>query len=217
MYRTVTAIALSLAFWPLPAAGQAPTASDGYGAAWYRAEGWSGEYPNGFTMVENARLTLRESPNLSAPATVACEFPVTATYHPWNEARVASDGLQFLSFTRIQDYEITAPLEAVVYDDAAVEKLVNFAPGERWTFLLYHAEGYFLMRYRDVEYQAGQELFEVSKPLGREFEPADSYHEWLGMTCDGRTGWLFRAEIEGNPAFGGPNITEYGIALDASR
>ncbi len=47
----------------LPAVGAAGPAFS-YDASWYKARGWSGEYPDGFTMAADVTLNIRGSPDL---------------------------------------------------------------------------------------------------------------------------------------------------------
>jgi hypothetical protein len=91
------------------------TASEGldrptsqYDASWYRANGWSGEYPDGFTMTGNVTTKIRGSLNLDAPKSISCMLRKGATYHQWNKRRVSSDRLEFTSFTKIETYELDA-------------------------------------------------------------------------------------------------------------
>src|SRR5215470_12579568 len=77
-----------------------------YDASWYRANGWSGEYPDGFTMASNVATKIRGSLNLDAPKIISCVLRKGATYHQWNKKRVISDRLEFISFTKIMTYEL---------------------------------------------------------------------------------------------------------------
>src|SRR6267154_4009891 len=83
-----------------------PTAK--YDASWYKANGWSGEYPNGFTMASNVTTKIRGSLELDAPKSISCVLRKGATYHQWNKKRVISDRLEFISFTKIETYELDA-------------------------------------------------------------------------------------------------------------
>src|SRR5258708_39999980 len=79
-----------------------------YDASWYRANGWSGEYPDGFTIVSNVTTTIRGSLKSDAPKSISCVLRKGATYHQWNKKRVISDRLEFISFTKIETYELSA-------------------------------------------------------------------------------------------------------------
>ncbi len=76
-----------------------------YDASWYKANGWSGEYPYGFTMAKDVTVTIRESLDPNAPKTISCQLKKGANYHQWNRKRIQSDQLDFISFTKIQTYE----------------------------------------------------------------------------------------------------------------
>src|SRR5450759_3137930 len=78
-----------------------------YDASWYKATGWSGEYPNGFTMATDVSINIRASLNSDAPKSVPCLLREGATYHQWNKKRVASDRLEFVSFTKIVSHELS--------------------------------------------------------------------------------------------------------------
>jgi hypothetical protein len=49
-----------------------------YDASWYRANGWSGEYPDGFTMASNVTAKIRGSLYLDAPKSIACVLRAVA-------------------------------------------------------------------------------------------------------------------------------------------
>lgn len=207
-------LVLAAAIFAAAATGVHAQSVQSYGDEWYRAEFWSGEYPGGFTVLKDTTLMLRPELLPSAEKTVACDLRAKATYHPWNPARALSDGLRFVSFTEIDELEIAAPLDAVLYggaDDA--EKTVTFAPGARWRYLAYYAEGTFLMEYEGEQYTGDQSLFEASKPVKPN---AGRYEEWLRINCPNNTwGWLFMPDlVTDDVTFRGPNIGEYGTASD---
>ncbi len=227
-HRTVLAALLASALLTFDVAAQAPPnpppnplgqvfePREYYGDGWYRSDGWGGEYPTGFTVLAATTLELRGSPDPRVAASIPCAFAPKTTYHPWNQPRVASDGLEFITFTRKEDFVLTAPFSVEVYDNAGAAKTLDLKPGDRWTFLAYIGEGYFVMGYDGVEYQAGQDLIEQSRSAGPEYPPEESTDEWLGLACQGGTvGWLLMGEIVDLPAFGPPNITGYGDAADA--
>src|SRR5260370_15862867 len=91
----------------LPAVGAAGPAFS-YDASWYRARGWSGEYPDGFTMAADVTLNIRGSPDSDAPKSMSCVLRKGSTYHQWNKKRAGSDRLEFISFTKIATYELKA-------------------------------------------------------------------------------------------------------------
>jgi len=211
--RTISMAAamLGMALLAVPA-----LAADGaYGDNWYRGEFWSGEYPDGFTVLKDVTVKLRATLDPKAEATIDCALPAKATYQPWNSARVNADGLQFVSFTEIEDMEVTKDYETTLYNNLdATATPVKFAKGDKWKYLAYFGEGAFLMEYDGVRYDGDQDLMEVSKAVGGGAEK--DYDEWLRINCSNQMwGWLFMDEIvKDDVNFTAPNIVTYGEAAD---
>ena len=196
-----------LALWPSVALA--------YDDTWYRLPAWPGEYPHGFTMSADTSVGIRPVPEPGAERNVPCQLRKDATYHPWNAARVRSDGLEFVSFTRIEEYRLNEDHEtyAQTADEATIDMVFDLKKGDRWSYLTYLGEGAFLMRLRGVIYVAGQDLIEVSSPVSGAADAATD--EWVKLTCaDGATGWLLLGEVVETPGFGPPNILGYGEAAD---
>lgn len=202
------AISTALAFIVAPALAQST-----YDEGWYRAPFWSGEYPGGFSVVQATTVQLRPSLDPVAEKSIACDLPQGATYQAWNLERVEDQGLAFVSFTRIADYKMTESFEATVYrrDDASEVKLA-LMDGDSWRYLVYLAEGAFLMEYGGVIYDGTQDLFEHSEQVGDE----DGYEEWLRINCpNNQWGWLYMGDIAIDQGqFIAANITEYGVSKD---
>jgi hypothetical protein len=188
-----------------------------YGDDWYRMNRWSGEYPNGFTIAQDMRIDIRSKLDLGAPKDVSCQLRKGATYHPWNKTRVRADGLQFVSFTKIEHYELK--------DDSAVnlirqsdekEVVVKFKKGDRWAYLAGLAEGMFVMRFAGVTYFGYQDLFERSSDVAAgENGNQSQYDEWLKLKCaNGAVGWILASDVEDAPGFTRPDIVDYGRATD---
>lgn len=194
------------------ALGTAPALA--YDDSWYRSNGWGGEYPNGFTMTADTAVELRADTDPEAAASIACLLGKDATYHQWNEARVASDKLEFVTFSAIETYRLKKNFTADAQpNDGGKDVKLRFKKGDQWEFLTYIGEGFFLMRHRGRIYQAGQDLVEASDPLGASDD--HQVDEWLKLTCaNGATGWLLFADTQDKPGFGPPNITDYGHAAD---
>ena len=49
----------------------------------------------------------------STEKTIECPLPAKATIHPWNVERQQEMGLTFVTFSEIQDWEVTEAYEAV--------------------------------------------------------------------------------------------------------
>jgi hypothetical protein len=203
MYRVLFAVLLCT-----PAAAQSA-----YDESWHRAPFWSGEYPGGFSVVEATTVMLRPSLDPAAERSIACELPERATYQMWNHDRAEEQGLAFVSYTRIADYTIMEAFETSLYRNPdGTEDQISFKPGDTWRYLVYFAEGTFLMEFNGVRYDGNQDLFDVSAQVG----DASGYEEWLRINCpNNQWGWLFMGDISlDDGSFIGPNITEYGTATD---
>jgi hypothetical protein len=200
----------------LPAVGAAGPAFS-YDASWYRAKGWSGEYPDGFTMAADVTLNIRGSPDLEAPKSMSCVLTKGSTYHQWNKKRVVSDRLEFISFTKIKTYELRASFTAEVSRQSdGRDTTIEFKTGDRWSYLAYLAEGNFLIKFGDTVYVAGQDLYdesiEIKSPVKSD---RGTYDEWLKLKCaNGTVGWIFFNEIRNTPGFSQANISGYGVASD---
>lgn len=208
--RILLLAAVALALMAAPAFAQSV---ESYDEGWYRAPFWSGEYPGGFSVAKTTTVQLRPTLDPKAEKSIACELPQGATYQLWNYERVLEQGLNFTSFTRIADYKMTKPFEATLYrHDDASEATVSLKEGETWQYLVYLAEGAFLMRYDGVEYDGNQDLFEYSEQVG----DTNGYEEWLRINCpNNQWGWLFMGDISlDDGAFLSPNITEFGTSKD---
>jgi hypothetical protein len=183
-----------------------------YDTDWYRASFWGGEYPPGFTVLADTVIQLR--PDLaSVPATIECPLPARATLHPWNMSRVEQMGLGFVTYTEIQEWEVTEPYEAMLYDEGTYyDAQVSFAPGDRFRFLTYYAEGTYLMEFEGTQYTGDQALLEVSRQIGS----ADRMDQWMRINCpNNQWGWLYLPDlVVDETVIGGPNIVEYGRAAD---
>jgi hypothetical protein len=192
-----------------------PTAK--YDASWYRANAWSGEYPDGFTMASNVATKIRGSPNLDAPKSIPCMLRKGATYHQWNKKRVIADRLDFISFTKIETYELNAAFTVELRRQSeSDDTIIQFKKGDQWLYLAGPVEGKFLIRFNDAIYIAGQDLYEKSTKVEAPGNDDEStYDEWLKLRCaNGAVGWILFNEIKDGREFAAPNITGYGYASD---
>jgi hypothetical protein len=188
-----------------------------YDSSWHRATGWSGEYPSGFTIAADMTIDIRTRLDPAAPKSVSCRLEKGATYHQWNSERVAADRLQFISFTRIKTFLMTGELTVQLQRNRDREVIdVNFRNGDTWSYLFYFGEGFFLMKFGDEVYVAGQELLETSTEVARGGSAAASdYDEWLGLRCaNGAVGWILASEVKDKLGFLHANIPGYGDAID---
>jgi len=203
------AIAALAAFWS--------TGAVAYDDSWYRLGGWPGEYPAGLTLARDVTVDIRSAPDPDLVRAVSCALRRGATYHPWNLARAEADGLEFVAFSRIVPYEVTSPLTTYLYRESdGSEEVVDLAPGRRWEYLGYLAEGAFLLRLDGEVYQGQQDLVEASTETPPGTEPGgDALDQWMKLTCaNGATGWLLISDVADAAGFDSPQITGYGYAAD---
>jgi hypothetical protein len=207
MHRNLFAAAI-VALLAAPAAAQSV-----YDESWHRESFWSGEYPGGFSVAQATTIMLRPALDAAAEPTIACDLPRGATYQAWNGDRVEEQGLSFISYTRIAEYTVVEAFETTLYRNPdATEDRIAFQPGDTWRYLVYFAEGTFLMEFNGVRYDGNQDLIDVSEQVG----DASGYEEWLRINCpNNQWGWLFMGDITiDDVTLVGPNITEYGMAKD---
>jgi len=188
-----------------------------YDNTWYQTEFWSGEYPNGISIVaEGVALPARAAMDLDQPVTIECELPYKAVFHPWNQARAAR------YYTAAKIVPLTAKEDLTLGFEG--EEQVEVAAGDLIEYLVYGAEGSFLVRYKGKEYTADQSLLEkVSYDEQKMEAPQD---EWLNVTCvGGENAWIFLRDVvtvdrDGNSVY--PQgvdswfrgFREYGVVTD---
>jgi len=216
MTRLVLAAAtLALCLWsPQQVAAAAP-----YDASWNKSDFWSGEYPHGFTLTEDATIKIRSTLDPKAPRDIDCALKKGATYHPWNAARVDSDGLNFLSYGRLVPYVVTKPVKVIAQTQPGDEEVnLVFKKGDEWIYRTYYAEGMFEMTYKGKIYAADQDLMEASKEKPGQASSDAGPDEWMKLTCaNGVTGWLLFADTADQPAYAEPEFSDYGVALDKAN
>jgi hypothetical protein len=201
----------------------AAASANAYDASWYKGVGWSGEYPYGFTTTKDVTIQIRETLDPTAPTTISCDLKKGATYHQWNDDRVKSDGLEFISFTKIETYQVKSDFKDEVNPESEDRSIVmNFKKGDRWFFLKYFGEGAFLFKFNNKVYINGGGLFGQStkiSPNGDQHSRSDeNYNEWLKLKCaNGVVGWIFVKDIKDAPGFSEANVMDYGKASDVSE
>jgi hypothetical protein len=199
-----------------------------YDTSWHRAAYWSGEYPHGFTMTANVTIRIRSTPDPDVPRSKSCALRKGATYHPWNRSRVASDQLEFVTFTRIQTFELQEDYTVkLTPEPGGGSATIAFKKGDRWSYLANFGEGQFLIRVGGGTYRTDQDLYQRSAEVGapadrrqrtyedREEEYRMRNHEWVKLKCaNGAAGWIFYNEVRKVPGFSDPNECGYGCAED---
>jgi predicted aspartyl protease len=197
-------------------AGIVGTQALAYDDTWYQNKGWSGEYPFGFTVANDTVIDIRETPDPTAPKMISCQLKKGATYHEWNVKRVKSDELEFTSFTKIEPYETKSAFTFDVTRQSDDRKArLNFSKGDRWFFMAYLAEGYFLLKFKSTVYVADESVIGKSTKIPAAKSGQRDYDEWLKLKCaNGTVGWLFVKEIKNSSGFSVADIEEYGKASD---
>jgi hypothetical protein len=192
-----------------------------YDASWYKTESWAGEYPSGFTVDDDVTIKIRANAALDAPKSRSCALRKGATYHPWNDSRITSDQLKFVTFTRIETYKLKENYTSSVSRQPDGDSTtIAFKKGDRWSYLAGLSEGNFLMRIGKTTYLASQDLYERSTQVdapadGKEGPDAERWHEWLRLKCaNGAVGWIFLNDVKKAPGFSTPDDCGYGCAED---
>jgi hypothetical protein len=186
-----------------------------YDASWYKSYRWTGEYPSGFATTKSVTVKIRETLDPDAPKSISCALRKGATYHPWNAARVASDQLEFVTFSTILTFEaqkdMTVDLERMS-DDADVD--IEFHKGDRWFLLAPVQEDIYAVRFGDTDYVAsGYYLANNSAQVGG--KRAIVVDEWMKLKCaNGAVGWIRYHEIVKAPGFSRYSTDNYGHAYD---
>ncbi len=195
------------------------SASDAfYDKTWHRTSSWAGEYPNGFTVAADSIINIRASLDLNSPKSMSCQLLKGATYHPWNDERVKSDKLQFVSFTKIETFALKTNFTTRLQRKSDGRNVVvRLKKGDLYLYLNYGAEGIFVIRYMDTVYEADQNLavksVQVAGPSGD-----GQYHEWVNLRCaNGVVGWIFVNELKDNPGFPAAETVQYGVAEDSNK
>jgi hypothetical protein len=187
-----------------------------YDGSWYKNQGWGGEYPYGFTVTNDLTINIRETPDPTVPTAISCQLKKGSTYHQWNAKRVKSDQLEFISFTKIEPYEIKAAFAFDVTRQSDRRRTrLSFFRGDKWYFLAYLAEGFFLLKFKDTIYVADESVIGKSTKLAADKSGELDYNEWLKLKCaNGAVGWIFTKEIKSAAGFTEADTEEYGKASD---
>ena len=151
-----------------------------YDDGWYKWEGWSGEYPPGFSVTGRKTVLMgRTGLDPDLPRNVACEMPYRAVVHPWNRERIKQSKIKFYSFTRI--VKLTAKDDYfLIASTNGIDEQVPIAKGTVLDYIHYVAEGEFEVRLDGRHYTVGQDLFEHLEEI-----PKDQFveHDWVVLTC----------------------------------
>lgn len=184
----------------------------GYDSSWYRAPFWSGEYPAGFSVVKRGLVVQgRTAADTKLARSVHCELPFAAVIQPWNETRNQKSQISYVTFSKITPFTAKSDFNMAV----DFESPVAVKAGEKIEYLVYLSEGYFRVRFKGVEYDQGQDLFDhlVEDVSKVEFQQ----DEWIKMKCEnGKNAWLFLTDLTSVDGIGdmGPGFQGYGDVRD---
>ncbi|KYG66068.1 hypothetical protein AZI86_03100 [Bdellovibrio bacteriovorus] len=191
------------------------TAQAAYDDSWYQDDFWSGEYGNGIAVYkENVSVPARPVMDRDIPASISCQLPFKAVFHPWNEARV----VQYRTASKI------IPLHAKEDFDYDTDNGIIFAKkGDLLEYLIYYSEGMFALRFKGVEYVVAQDILEKTDYDPSMYVPQE---EWFKTTCvNGGEVWIFLSDLNSVdqngdvvyfPGMGSwwPGYVEYGKVED---
>jgi len=183
-------------------------------------EGWPGEYPAGFSVLEDG-IVLKGRAEMTpySPQDIDCPAPKYATYQQWNGQRNIADDLKWISvtptfdFTILKDVTLDAQAEA---EDSEVQ--LELKAGETVTYLRYYGEGFMAIRHDGKDYGVdGWPLQENSDMMAKN-EASGEVDQWVQMPCaDGKRGWvLYREALETDGVVITP-IIGYGESADLSE
>ena len=187
----------------------------GYDSSWYRAPFWSGEYPAGFSVLKRGLVVQgRTAADTQLNRSVECPLPFAAVIQPWNEQRNQKNQISYVTFSKITPFTAKADFNMAVDmgSPIAVKK------GEKIDYLVYLSEGYFRVRFKGVEYDQGQDLFDhLAEDVSKvEFQQ----DEWLKLKCEnGKSAWLLLNELTTVDGIGemGPGFQGYGDVRDLTE
>ena len=191
-----------------------------YDNSWYQTDYWSGEYPNGFSVVKkNTVVKGRAGMDKDLAANIDCKLPYKAVFQHWNEARNKKSQVSYFTASKIVNLVAAKDFDFPVYEGDALK----IKKGDLIEYLIYGSEGMFLVRIKGSVYEADQELFENVEAFS---EDALVQDEWLQVKCEnGSRAWLFMndlvvfgsdGELKYLPGLAqmGPGLMGYGEARD---
>lgn len=196
-----------------PEATPAP-APDPY-EGWSVVEFWSGEWPDGFViMTDGVVLPARAAMDPTSPTDIDCPLSKGANYHPWNGARIESDGLVFMTASEPLELSVTQDF-SVTTAFAEDDKTLTARAGDTLVYKYYLAEGFFVAGHNGEEYELNEG--EIAEFVAFPEANADD-DEWVQVKCADEAGTRAWLRFEDVIAFDGvemPELTEYGVATDA--
>ena len=190
----------------------------GYNDGWYLSDGWPGEYPPGFAVLEAGVSVLgRKAMAIDAPLEEVCPLEQNAVYQEWNHERSEADQLEFRTASAIT--QITLPTGGMVLaiperDESTIPRglSLEIAAGEKFDYLRYIAEGFILIGYGGDKYQTLQEDLPEDTVFEQNGPPDDL---WVHVTCsNGERVWLTYADAIETDGIDDAPILSYGQTED---
>lgn len=192
-----------------------------YGDDWFVSGGWPGEYPPGFSILEdNVVLAGRADMDPDLAAEITCRMPKLATYQQWNTDRVDADDLDFVSASK--KYEITmtanAPIAVPADELGYSTRQIDLKAGDVLTYKRYLGEGWAIISYQGTDYEINEaELVNVSNIDSSGQAVGSGEDLWVQVTClDSKStrAWLLYKEAMEDPGVGPTPVIGYGEARD---
>lgn len=188
----------------------------GYDSSWYKTDHWSGEYPDGVSIVKaGVKVKGRRKMNKDSRPRVKCELPYLAVFQPWNEARTKISEVSFYTLAKIQN--LVAKDDFNFVSAALSPETIAIKKGQIIEFLAYDQEGFFFVRINGKEYTADLSLFDhIPGHEGGEVSITQEVDQWLQVKCEnGKHAWLLLADLKSvkGVVIDG-NIKDYGTSLD---
>lgn len=158
-----------------------------YDSDWFVSDGWSGEPPHGFAVVEaGVYVRARVMMDRRASPSVRCELPQNAVISPLH----AEQRYSFKTATKIVEMKLKDHFTVTDLED----KPVTLRKGETLQYLRYLESAEYLVRARGQEFRASQELLDNSAYD----EPAllTPPDEWVYVECvGGARAWILLSDV----------------------
>jgi hypothetical protein len=201
----------------------AAPASASYDSSWFQTPYWSGEYPDGISVVKKGTVVLgRKAMDKDVAPSIRCALPYRAVLQPWNRHRNRLSQVTY--FTAAKIVPLVAKEDFTFTPDEGAP--VALKKGDTVDFLVYDSEGAFEVRIQGKEYTAEQDFFDHMEPVDNSTFVQD---EWIRLRCqNGPAAWLLMGDLRKVDASGnivylpglnevGPGLTGYGEARDLTE
>ena len=195
-----------------------------YGETWNISGGWPGEYPLGFSVLEDdVVLQGRTNMHPLTEPTVACPLDRFATYQQWNFARGDADDLDFVVANRMIDVTMTAdaPIEVPAGEFGYETKALMLKSGEVLSYKRYLGEGFAIVGYQGSDYEINEaELVNVSDIDEAVNASGIGEDLWVEVTCQDEAAsraWILYDEAIRAQGIGPSPVIGYGEARDLTQ